>query len=151
MNYFDDYYTEQPEQEQNNYIPQPPVSPQPPKPKKERKGFRRGVSVLLALALVFGSCGATALFMNRYWQREMDAVIRRMEDKIAAAQKGNTASSNQPAATGKPLSATGMTPGDVYAQNVDAVVAITAELSGYDNYGRMASGYSAGSGKAALQ
>ena len=146
MNYFDDYYTEQPEQEQNNYIPQPPVSPQPPKPKKERKGFRRGVSVLLALALVFGSCGATALFMNRYWQREMDAVIRRMEDKIAAAQKGITASSNQPAATGKPLSATGMTPGDVYAQNVDAVVAITAELSGYDNYGRMASGYSAGSG-----
>ena len=70
MNYFDDYYTDpQPEEPQFNYIPH--EQPKQPRPKKERKGLRRFVSALLVLALVFGSCGATAFFMNRYFQKEM--------------------------------------------------------------------------------
>ena len=148
MNYFDDYYSQQPEpeQEQNNYIPQEPVSPPPPKPKKERKGLRRAVSVILVLALVFGSCGATALILNNYWQNEMNAMMRRMDEKIAASQNGATVVPGNNPTTAKPLSAGTMTPGDVYAQNVNAVVAVTAEITGKDNYGREIAGYSAGSG-----
>ena len=145
MNYFDDYYSsQQPQEEQKSYIPQD--EPKAPKERKARKGMRRWVSVLLVIALVLGSCGATALIMNSYWQKEMDAMMRRMDDKIAAAQKGTAVVPDQIPATTRPLSAGAMTPGDVYAQNVDAVVAITVEVTGYDNYGRETAGYSAGTG-----
>ena len=145
MNYFDDYYSsQQPQEEQENYIPQ--EESKPPKVRKERKGLKRLLSIVLVVALVFGSCGATALIMNSYWQKEMDAMMQRMDDKIAAAQNGTTAVPNNIPVTTKPLSAGTMTPGDVYAQNVNAVVAITVEVTGYDNYGRETAGYSAGTG-----
>ena len=84
MNYFDDYYNDpQPRQEEPNYIP-----PEPKQPKK-RKGFRRAVSVLLVLALVLGSCGATAVLMNQYWKKEMQALTQQMNDKIAAVHPVN--------------------------------------------------------------
>ncbi len=144
MNYFDDYYNDpQPQQEQPNYIP--PVSPQPPKPKKERKGFRRLVSVLLVLALVVGSCGATAFIMNNRFQKEMKALTQQMNDKIAAVQKD--AGKHSGAASGRPLaSGEYLTPGEVYQQNVDAVVAITVKVEDVDNYGRAVSGFSSGTG-----
>ena len=85
MNYFDDYYNDpQPRQEESNYIPR---EPEAPKPKKERKGMKRFVSALLVLALVLGSCGATAFFMNSYFQKEMKNLTQQMNDKIAAIQK----------------------------------------------------------------
>ena len=141
MNYFDDYYNDpQPPQEQPNYIP--PVSP---KPKKERKGFRRLVSVLLVLALVIGSCGATAFIMNNHFQKEMKALTQQMNDKIAAVQKD--AGKHSGAASGRPLaSGEYLTPGEVYEQNVDAVVAITVKVEDVDNYGRAVSGFSSGTG-----
>ena len=144
MNYFDDYYNDpQPQQEQPNYIP--PVSPQPPKPKKERKGFRRLVSVLLVLALVIGSCGATAFIMHNRFQKEMKALTQQMNDKIAAVQKD--AGKHTGAASGRPLaSGEYLTPGEVYEQNVDAVVAITVKVEDVDNYGRAVSGFSSGTG-----
>ena len=156
MSYFDDYYTNpEPEQEKPNYIPQEPVSPmeptpsQEPKPHKERKGARRVLSVVLVLALVIGSCGATAALMNLHWKNEMQALTQQMNDKIATMQKdmpqqytgGNAASTGRPLSSGEYL-----TPGDVYAQNVDAVVAVTAEVSAYDNYGRLTTGLSCGTG-----
>ena len=152
MNYFDDYYSSQepqqePQQEPNNYIPQEePKAPKAPKVPGERKGMKRLLSIVLVLALVIGSCGVTALILNSHWQREMDAMMQRMDDKIAAAQKGSAVVPDNIPVTTKPLSAGSMTPGDVYAQNVNAVVAITAEITGHDNYGRETAGYSAGTG-----
>ena len=138
MNYFDDYYSDpQPQQERPSYIP--------PEPKltKERKGLRRVVSVLLVLALVLGSCGATALLMNSYFQKEMKALTQQMNDKIAALER-------EPAATpsvGRPLaSGEYLTPGQVYERNVNAVVALMVEVTDYDGYGRESVGYSAGTG-----
>lgn len=142
MNYFDDYYSEQPE-----YAPQPQASQQPPKPKKERKGGRRILSALLALALVVGSCGTTAAIMNSHFQKEMKALTQQMNDKITAIQKetGKTVTTGE--ASSRPL-ADGeyMTPGQVYQQNVNAVVAITAQVERYDDYGRAVSGISSGTG-----
>ena len=141
MNYFDDYYNEPQPQEQPNYIP-----PQPPKQKKERKGMRRVVSALLVLALVLGSCGATAILMNLHWQNEMKNLTQQMNDKIAAIQK-DTGKQSGGAASGRPLaSGEYLTPGEVYEQNVDAVVAITVQIEDYDDYGRPISGFSSGTG-----
>ena len=146
MNYFDDYYNDpQPRQEEPNYIPREPVNPQPPKPKKERKGMKRFVSVLLVLALVLGSCGATAFFMNSYFQKEMKNLTQQMNDKIAAVQKGTgkqtSGTASRPLASGEYL-----TPGEVYEQNVDAVVAITVQIEDVDDYGRPVTGLSSGTG-----
>ena len=144
MNYFDDYYTDpQPEESRPNYIP--PEQPRQPQPKKERKGMRRAVSALLVLALVIGSCGATAFFMNRYFQKEMKNLTQQMNDKIAAVQKD--AGKQSGTASGRPLAAGEyLTPGQVYEQNVDAVVAVTVEVEDYDDYGRPISGLSSGTG-----
>ena len=141
MNYFDDYYSDsEQEKQQPNYIPA-----QPPKPKKERKGMRRFVSALLVLALVLGSCGATAVLMNLHWEKEMKNLTQQMNDKIAAIQKDS--GKNTSAVSGRPLaSGEYLTPGQVYEQNVDAVVAITVEIEDYDEYGRPVSGLSSGTG-----
>ena len=142
MNYFDDYYNDPQPQEEPNYIPK---QPKQPKPKKERKGTRRLVSIFLVLALVIGSCGATALLMNSYFQKEMNALTQQMNDKIAAVQKD--ADRQSAAASGRPLaSGEYLTPGEVYEQNVDAVVAITVEVEDVDDYGRQVSGLSSGTG-----
>ena len=141
MNYFDDYYSDpQPQQEQPSYIP--PET----KPPRQRKGARRVLSVILVIALVLGSCGATAILMNLHFQKEMQALTQQMNDKIAAVAK-ESAQGSAVGSTGKPLAAGEyLTPGEVYARNVNAVVALTVEVEDYDNYGRPAVGYSAGTG-----
>ena len=150
MNYFDDYYSSEPEQprqpEQPNYIP--PQQPWEPKPRKERKGLRRVVSVLLVLALVIASCGATAAIMNSQFQKELDAVNTQMEEKIAALEKQmQTPGVSQMPSDGKPLSSGEyLTPGQVYQRNVNAVVAITAEVTIQEGYGIPATGFSSGTG-----
>ena len=144
MNYFDDYYTDpQPDQEQPSYIP---PEPKPPRQRKQRKGMRRVLSVILVIVLVLGSCGVTAILMNMHFEKELQALTQQMNDKIAAIQKESVQS---PAAgnSGKPLaSGDYLTPGQVYARNVNAVVALTVEVEKYDDYGRSAMGYSAGTG-----
>ena len=114
--------------------------------RKERKGLRRVVSALLVLALMIGSCGATAALMNSHFQKEMNALTQQMNDKIAAVQKeAGKAAGN--AAVGRPLaSGEYLTPGDVFQRNVNAVVAITVQVEGYDDYGRATSGISSGTG-----
>ena len=148
MNYFDDYYSDPQPAEEPKYIP---PEPKPPKARKERKGFKRFVSVLLVLALVAGSCGATAFFMNQHWEKEMKNLTQQMNDKITAMQKQMElpaeSSAGNSGSTGRPLSSGEyMTPGEVYEQNVDAVVAITVQVEGYDSYGRPSAGFSSGTG-----
>ena len=143
MNYFDDYYNEPQQEPEQHYDP---VQPKAPKAKKERKGMRRFVSVLLVLALVIGSCGVTAALMNHHFQKEMKALTQQMNDKIATVQK-EAASSSGNAAVGRPLSSGEyLTPGEVYQRNVNAVVAITVQVESYDNYGRPVSGLASGTG-----
>ena len=140
MDYFDDYYSDQPEQPE--YIPQ---QPKQPKERKERKGARRIVSGLLVLALVAGSCGATAAIMNSQFKKEMKVLTQQMNDKIAAVQK--EAGKSSETAVGRPLaSGEYMTPGEVYQRNVNAVVAITVQVESYDTFGRPISGFSSGTG-----
>ena len=143
-NYFDDYYLEQPSRpEQDNYIPQQDAPRE--EPEKKRKPMRRWVSIALIVALVLGSCGATALVMELRFRKEMKNLSQRMEDKITALSQSQGSVSS--VATQKPASSgEAMTPGQVYEQNVDAVVVISAEFSGVDEYGREGTGIASGSG-----
>ena len=115
--------------------------------KKPGKG-RKILSVLLILALVAGSCGVTAGYVNNYWEGRHQQTENLLNQKIDAMQAqidslnrhaGNSISGS-PAAMGE-----GLTPAQVYAQNADSVVAISARVS-TSIYGQVATGASSGSG-----
>ena len=137
----------------NTYVP--PVPPQypPEKPKKVRsansgKVWKTVLSAVLILALVAGSCGITAALVNNRWEARTDEIISKvemqtvqMEDlrrQIDAAARGNSISGT--VAVGE-----GLTPGQVYAKNVQSVVLISCEVQS-SGFGQVVTGTSFGSG-----
>ncbi len=105
---------------------------QMPKASKPRK--RRWIAVLVLVACCLG----TALGVSHIWQSRMDAMETAMNEKFAALQQ--LYAESQKGSVIIPLPETGpMTPGQVYAKNVDAVVAV---ISRYESNG----GYVEGTG-----
>ncbi len=127
----------------------PPVEPPKPKQKKKTgKVWKKVVAAVLAVALVAGSCGITAAVVNNRWEREMDTMyvefntrMDEMQQQIALAEKAAQKIPNTIVAG----VVEGMTPGQVYAQNVQSVVLISCEIT-TSVYGQTATGTSAGSG-----
>ena len=112
----------------------------PVAPVKKKKGgriFRAVLTSLLVAALVAAGCGATALLVNEYWEERWEDnqertadVLDAMNDKIADLQeqiKDNSFTGNGNSVSGTPNTTPdgSLTPGQVYAQNVDAVVFIS--------------------------
>ena len=135
----------------------PPIPPQQPpvKPKKQRKeggkAWKTVLCTVLILALVGGSCGVTAALVNNRWETEVDYLLRDMKDmneqlgdmqkqinSMAATMGGNSIS-------GTLSSGEGLTPGQVYAKNVQSVVLISCEVQS-SNFGQVIQGESFGSG-----
>ncbi len=112
--------------------------------KKRRKLWKRVLSGVLGIALLAGACTATALGVNAYWEERTAEMAQEFQDRLNLLEEslekqidklendGNSVSGS-PAATGD-----GLTPGQVYAQNVDSTVMV------YSLVGN--SGYSTGSG-----
>ena len=100
--------------------PEIPEAPKPAKPK------RRGRPLLVCLLLIC-ACVVTAAVVTNRWENRMVRMENAMNEKFEALkqiyseQKQNNASAQLPA-TGP------MTPGQVYAQNVDAVVAVNTRI-----------------------
>ncbi len=101
---------------------QAPVYNNAPKAKKSKGGWK---AVLVILLLVL-CCAGTAIGVGNIWQNRMALMEAAMDDKFAAleqlyseSQKGNGSASQLP-------SQGPMTPGQVYAKNVQAVVAINS-------------------------
>ena len=129
----------------------PPIPPQPPvKPKKARtgKGWKRALSAVLALAVVAGSCAITAAIVNNHWENRMDRMEDSFEVRLDKMQKeidsakvtiggGNSVSGT--------MTAGGLTPGQVYARNVQSVVLISCEVRA-NTFGQTVVGSSTGSG-----
>ncbi len=140
MSYYDDLYSEQEPQQELVQPEQPQMQEaytyEPPK--KKKKTGKIILASILVVALVAGGCGLTALLVNNHWQQQMDIMNQRMDQRIQALQdqyqKPGGDAVIRPAGTQ-------LTPGQVYADNVDAVVAITCVIS--DAYGQ---GYSSGTG-----
>ncbi len=126
------------------------------KPKKNRKivgqVIKTAVATVLILALVAGSCCATAWYLTRQWEiqrnnmdyelNKMGLVIKDLEAQIADNSftgNGNSISGSNNA-TGD-----GLTPAQVYAQNYKSVVAITSVVK-TTSFGQSSYSTSTGSG-----
>ena len=135
---------------QNAYVPSgteaPKVQEAPvAKTKKKKKGgFWKGLmAAVLILALVVGSCCATALYVNDYWEQKTNEMTAGFNAQIGNLQDQIDANSH--ASDGTSISGSygpggdGLTPAQVYAQNVKSVVAITCTVT-TSYYGQTSSG-----------
>ncbi len=139
--------------QQNSGFQQETGAPQPEKAKKPRKKMttrtKHVIAAVLAVVLVAGSCGATAAAVNYYWQREQSRVYDDFNTKIAQLEQelkrvGSVTGSSS--VSGSPVAAEGaMTPSQVYAKNVNSVVAISNQTT-TNVWGQVTEMASSGSG-----
>ena len=115
-------------------LSQPERNAAPRKPaRKPRRRGRRVLAAVLTAALVAGSCAVTAWTVNRKWQEKLDvmqtqvnAQIRDLEDRVEELTESQSGIS----VSGSPLASTGgLTPSQVYAMNVNSVVAISNQTT----------------------
>ena len=130
--------------------PQPPVVVQPEVTAKKKKRSFWWKTLLTSAVVAAISCGVTAACVNAYWQQrntdltksfdEKLSVLRQEMDKLTPNNGGNSVS-------GTPDSEveSGLTPAQVYAQNVDSVVALECTVT-QEYFGQTVSGVTSGSG-----
>ena len=137
------------DQGQNQYQYQSPYQapPKPPKQKKPRKKMggkgKAVIAAVLAVVLVAGSCGVTAALVNNHWENKVDALESQVQAQFVDLQEqlGNVSAVNSgTSVSGSPVASDGsLTPSQVYAMNVNSVVAIsnyaTVTSSGYGYFG----------------
>ena len=106
------------------YTPQPEAYTVPKKRKKTGAG-RRILAAVLTTALVIGSCAVTAEIVNSRWEdrmEQMDSQLASLQEQLTELEKSQSGVS----ISGSPLaSAEGLSPSQVYAMNVNSVVAIS--------------------------
>ena len=138
---------------QNTYIP--PIPPQEPprrmkKPKSgnSRKVWKAVLCAVLAIVLVAGSCGMTAYMVNNKWESRTNMMIDSFENRMNQMQEQiDSAAAKQDNIIGYPnVTLTVTPPGAIYQNNVQAVVMITAKVTGTNIFGQAATGTSRGSG-----
>ena len=106
-------------------------------PKEAKKKTGTGKVILCALlvaVILIVACTVTAEVVNRSWENRVSNLTLAMNDRQAALQEQIDAlqDRNHNYSTGAAEADGGMTPGQVYAQNVQAVVAITSYVEQYD-------------------
>ena len=127
-------------------------------PKKTGNAFWKWiVAALLVIALVAGSCCATALLVTQYWEDKLEDsnelnsyTLQMLHNQIKDLQqqiKDNSFTGNGNSVSGTPnVGQDGnLTPGQVYAKNVQAVVAISNQAT-TNIYGQITETASSGSG-----
>ena len=141
-----------PRQDPIHYGYQYQPQPKPPKKEKAHRGnssvWGRVLAAVLVVALVAGGCFITAFSVNSAWEKRSSADMAQMNEKISALEKqiSEAAKSSGNSVSGSPVATSdGMTPGQVYAQNVDSVVTISCTIQSRV-YGQVAKGASSGSG-----
>ena len=135
---------EQPQQQTYQYQPQYAPPQKPKKEKKVRNGFwKRVVSAVAVVALVAASSGFTAAIINKQNDARMKQLNAQMN--LLQSQIDSMSKSSGNSVSGSIATVDGMTPGQVYAQNVDCVVAISTTVQTSSIYGS-SSGSASGSG-----
>ena len=139
-------YRSQPEHSQYQYRPGYQM---PQKPKKKKTGFgKKLLAAILAVALVAGSCGITAALVNDHWENRTNEMVTRFNEKIDSLQTqidAATAAATGSTVSGSPVAAGGLSPSQVYAKNVNAVVAISNQTT-TNFFGQISETASSGSG-----
>ena len=139
------YYTASEARQQADTAPEYHYeAPKPPKKAKKPMGKtgKRIMAAIVSLCVVAGSCGITASLVNQKWEQEMTQLEDEMELKLNALEnKLNevAAIGSGTSVSGTPVSAEGLTPGQVYAMNVPSVVSIgnyaTVSSGGFGYFG----------------
>lgn len=134
---------------ESTYTNVPPTSSKPPKAKKKGKVWKPIVAAVLAVVLVAGGCGITAFCVNRHWESQTAQMTSAFNQKIEALEaQVKAAGNNGVSISGSPVASSegGLTPSQVYAQNVSAVVAISNQGITTNFYGQTSETASSGSG-----
>ena len=140
-------------------INEPETQPEyiaPVKPAYQKKSRGKGAAKaicagLLAVILIAASCGTTAYFANSYWAKQNDFLSLKLADLTQKfAELEEFVDSNSYTGNGNSISGTntadGLTPGQVYAQNKNSVVAISNQGVTTNIFGQETQTASAGSG-----
>ena len=103
-----------------------------PTPKKASGGKfgKRILACILIAALVASGCGITAYSINRYWEAEnskTQAHINHLAQQITALKDKINSTGNS--VSGTVALGDALTPGQVYAKNVQSVVLISCEVT----------------------
>ncbi len=140
----------EPVQPQAEVISQP-VQPEA-RPAPAKKAGKAVIAALVALALVATSCGVTGiacfsrLAAQEKRSQQMLSQLQQQIKDLEAELNDKSFTGNGNSVSGTPNTAPGgLTPGQLYAQAVDSVVAITAEIV-VNNGGSIATGVSTGTG-----
>ena len=112
------------------YTPQPEEYTVPKKRVKKSGGLgRRLLAAALTVALVIGSCAVTASLVNDRWEDRMDQVNRTLEDMSAELEALKEAQTGTGVSGSPGSSQGGLIPSQVYAMNVNSVVAISNQTT----------------------
>ena len=126
-------------------------------PKKSKNGRKIALAAILIVALMATSCFATAMIVNEYWEEKLDDnneqtsyIFQSLSNQIKDLQQqieDNSFTGNGNSVSGTPnVTPDGsLTPAQVYAQNVKAVVAISNQAT-TNIYGQITETASSGSG-----
>ena len=112
-----------------------PATAETPKTTGKGKGALFGVAMLL---VTLCACVVTGVIVSGDWQNRMDRMEQAMNEKFDALEQiySENQQQQQGTAPNQQLPATGpLTPGQVYAKNVDAVVAINTQMQSGGQYG----------------
>lgn len=144
------------------YIMQEPEAPaqketiaeQPKLEKKKRNGkvLRTCIAAIMVIALVVGSCGATAFIITEHFQQQnhqFSKAIQSLQNQIAALEQkveDNSFTGNGNSVSGTPVPADGLTPGQIHAQNKNSVVGIANQGVTTNIFGQVTETASSGTG-----
>lgn len=141
------YYTYQ----QPVYMPPAPApasAPVPPAEPEKKSGFWRTVWISAVVAAI--CCGITAAGVSVFWQSRNSALTDSFDEKMAVLREeleknSYIGSGDSVSGSPGPMVEGGLTPAQVYAQNVDSVVAIECIVM-EEYYGQFMEGMTSGSG-----
>lgn len=124
---------------------------------KGRRWWKRAICLVVALGVVIGCCLGTAMCLNTYWQRKFNRQAKQQQQMISELQD----QLNQRPAVQNPVVKEenvtvvlpdgvpvegDLTPAQVYAMNVNAVVAISNQGLTTNIFGQVSQTASSGSG-----
>ena len=141
------YSYQPPQQDPAWQYPPQYTPPKSPKVKKQHKGLgKKLLAAALAVVLVAGSCGITALLVNNHWENRTQQMNAAFNKKISELQQQiNSGTTQVPIPGNAVASGDLMSPSQVYAANVDSVVAISSTVQSSSIYG-VTEGTATGSG-----
>ncbi len=102
--------------------------PVQPKAKKEHKLLKRAVAAVLVIALVACGCCITGTVVSNTWKEQLNATSKNFQEKIQILQQQLQDKVNNLNSSGEVVAPVeGLTPAQVYQQNLKSVVAISCQ------------------------